>query len=328
MATTIPDIGAPGFCPCCGSANIVRMKGVADESLARPGVATLALAVLAAALGCERDTRPPGRGAAAAKLTVAVSIAPQAWLVQQIGGEHVEVITITKPGDSPATYQPNDAEISRLMHAAAYFRIGVPFENGRWFQAVREAKTIHIVDTRKGITLRSMAADGDKAHDHGGDDPHIWLSPPLLKVQAETVAAALCQLNPDHEAAYRANLATVSATLDATDETIRSILLPIKGRAFFVFHPSWGYFADAYGLQQIAIETDGKDPSDHELTSLQAAARGAGARVIFVQPQISGRSAQAVAKSIGGRVQELDPLAPNVPMNLVHAAQVIAAAYE
>ena len=288
------------------------------------GVGLIILAaVLAVSIGCKQEPQQqtPGR------LIVAVSIIPQAWLVEQVGGEHVEVITLVKPGDSPATYQPSDAQISRLMRASAYFRIGVPFENGRWFEAVRQARGLSVIDTRKGVKLRMMRTRDEHGHHRGGEDPHIWLSPPLLMTQAETIADALCRLDPANVAEYKANLASVKETLRTTDETIRETLEPIKGKAFLIFHPSWGYFADAYGLEQIAIEVEGKAPSDHELTGLQAEARRHGARVVFVQPQISDKSAAAVAEAVGGRTEKLDPMAADVPGNLLKAADALVESY-
>ena len=297
-------------------------------------------ATLTVLIGCKQESQPqtPGR------LTVAVSISPQAWLVGQIGGEHVEVITLVKPGDSPATYQPSDAQISRLMRASAYFRIGVPFENGRWFEAVRQAKGLEVIDTRKGIKLRMMRTRHEHVHDahdehehehspqeherqHGGKDPHIWLSPRLLETQAETVADALCRLDPTRADEYKMNLALVTKTLRTVDNTISRKLAPIEGKAFLIFHPSWGYFADRYGLEQIAIEVEGKAPSDHDLTELQVEARRHGAKVVFVQPQISDKSAAAVAKAVGGRTEKLDPLAADVPGNLLKAADALVESY-
>jgi zinc transport system substrate-binding protein len=304
---------------------------------------------------CRSVTSQPGDG----KLRVVVSVTPQAWLVSQIGGEHVEVTTLVHPGESPATYQPTDAEVSRVMAADVYFRIGVPFENGPWFQAIQTSNQLHIVDARSGITLRPIEAHGhdDEAHDHGshegdhgtearaghghnehqggdvtrkgpGNDPHIWLSPRLLKIQAETVARTLRELEPEHAGTFQRNLESLQSKLEAADRAIRKRLEPFRGKAFFVFHPAWGYFADEYGLRQVAIEIEGKEPSDHELTTLQAKARAEGIKVIFVQPQISGQSAQAVAETIGARVQTLDPLNKDVPDGLRRAAEAVAGSYD
>jgi len=161
-----------------------------------------------------------------------------------------------------------------------------------------------------------------------GKDPHLWLSPRLLKIQAQTVADTLGQLDPAHKADYQRNLAALDGQLDQLDAQIRKMLAPARGKAFFVYHPAWGYFAQEYGLRQIALEQEGKEPSDQELTRLQQLARKEGIKVIFVQPQIASQSAQAAATAIHGRVEQIDPLAENIPANLLHAAQAIAQSYE
>ena len=95
----------------------------------------------------------------------------------------------------------------------------------------------------------------------------------------------------------------------------------------FVFHPAWGYFADEYGLRQVAVELEGKEPTDRELTELQQLARREGVRVIFVQPQISGQSAEAIARAVGARVEVFDPLAEDLPSELLRAAEVLTGSY-
>ena len=311
---------------------------------------------LAAALtvgGCG----PPSGRTADGKLTVAVSILPQAWLVRQIGGDDVEVVTVVKPGASHETYQPSDADMSRVMAAAVFFRLGVPFERSAWFEAIQESQRLKIVDTQVGIELREMevhvhqtddghgdhgAADADHsghahddAHGHahdechpGGKDPHIWLTPQLLEQQATIMAATLAEIDPSHADVYMKNLAALKQQLQEVDARIRARLRPYSGRMFFVFHPAWGYFADEYGLRQVPIEMEGKSPSDSELTQLQELARQAKTRVVFVQPQIFGRAAEAVAKAVGGRVELLDPLREDVPEGLEAAAAAIAASFE
>lgn len=286
--------------------------------------------------GCRGDSGhlPPG------PLRVAVSILPEAWLVREIGGQYVDVVAMVKPGESHETYQPTDAQISRVMSGVAYFCIGMPFENGRAFAAIRSQGKLRMVDLREGIALRDIEAAGsgeeaskDEAnhkhyHQHGGKDPHVWLSPRLLKIEARTVAKTLGELDPAHREAYDRNLAALDARLDAADREIRRTLDPLRGKTFFVFHPAWGYFADEYGLKQVAIEQEGKEPSDEEATALQRSARQQGVKVVFVQPQIASRGAEAVARAIGARVEVLDPLAPDVLDNLVRAARAIAASYK
>ena len=107
---------------------------------------------------------------------------------------------------------------------------------------------------------------------------------------------------PQSAADYDARLAELTIELGELDVWIEDTLAPYRGRAFVVFHPSWGYFADDYGLRQIAIETEGKEPSDSELTGIQEETRSLGVSVVFVQPQIAGKSAQAIAGAMGSDV--------------------------
>jgi len=245
---------------------------------------------------------------AADRLEIVVSISPQQWLVEQIGGDRVDVRVLVAPGESPTTYQPTDAQVTHLMQAKIYFRIGVPFERGLWFEALGKMARLERIDVREGIELQ-------------GDDPHIWLSPRLLSIQAATVAAALSRHDPIERGFYAANLDRLETRLRTLDEEIRQLLEPFAGRPFFVFHPSWGYFSVAYGLEQIAIEKDGREPSDQELTVLQRQAREAGITTVFVQPQIYSRGAQAFAESVGARLEILDPLAADVAVNLAETAK-------
>jgi zinc transport system substrate-binding protein len=285
--------------------------------------AIFALAAAAAACG---EPPPAGDG----PLAVAATLAPQAWLVEQIGGPRVEVLTLIAPGQSPATFQPTDAQVSRLMRSAIYFRTGVPAENAPWLEAVAAAGKIAFVDLRRGIELEAMPGHRGERRaaepGQGGEDPHIWLSPRLLKIQARTVAEALEKVDPGHGDGYRKNLARLDERLDELDAELRRRLAAIAGSSFLVFHPSWGYFAADYGLHQVPIEIEGKEPSDREITELQRLARRERHRVVFVQPQIAGRSAEAVASAIGGRTETLDPLAADVVENLRRVADRLVAA--
>lgn len=274
-------------------------------------------------------------------LPVAVSIAPQKFLLERLAGEDVRVTTVVTSGQSHETYQPTDQQASEVMRASLYFAMGLPLENGRWFESIRRAERVRIVDCREGIALRTL--EGHEHHDHGddhahdpghgtpghvcstdGSDPHVWTTPALLKHQARIMSKALGDAAPWMQARLATSLPALEKELDALDQELRTILEPAKGRAFFIFHPAWGYFADAYGLRQIAIEREGKAPSDHELTELQRQAREEGARVVFVQPQINSKAAEAVARAVAGTVEVIDPLDADVPANLRRVAKAIA----
>ncbi len=285
-----------------------------------------AICLLAGAVSAVTPDAPESDAA----LQVAVTVAPQKWLVEEVGGERVRVTALVVSGDSPATYLPSDAQVSRLMGSAVYFRIGVPNENGPWFDAVR-GSGLEIVDLRDGVELLDMSdpgGHGAESHSHAGKDPHSWLSPQRLKIQARTVAATLARLDPAAGDQYRRRLADLEQRLEGLDAELRRLLAPFAGRPFLVFHPAWGYLAADYGLRQVTLEIEGKEPSEAEVTELQALARREGIGVVFVQPQITGRAAAALAAAIGGRTEVLDPLAAGVAANLRHAAELIAASFD
>lgn len=279
---------------------------------------------------------------AAEPLPVFVSLLPQKQIVERIGGDAVKVDVLVLPGQSPATYDPSPQQMVALAKAAAYFRIGVPFEN-TWVPKIRQAHPkLVIVDTRQGIELQPMAGH-DHDHDHGQHrhekapkgsaaaaaapkDPHIWTSPPLVRQQAATVRDALVALRPAERARFEAGHARYAAELDALDAELRRVLSTKTQRRFMVFHPAWGYLASAYGLEQIPIEIEGKEPSPQALARIIERAKADGIRVVFVQKQFSRTAAEQVARAIGGEVVAIDPLAEDFVGNTREVARALASA--
>lgn len=267
------------------------------------------------------------------KVRVFVSILPQEYFVERVGGDHVEVKALVRPGHSPATYSVTPSQMVDLARADLFFSTGVPFENALIPRIKANLKKLKIVDTTQGITRRKMNADtgADHHHDHHsgcdhsgeGLDPHVWMNPLLVKQQAATICAALCTEDPDNAEKYRKNLKTFSSDLDELNRKLKKALAPVKGRDIFVFHPAYGYFADAYGLKQVAVEAGGKEPSARELISLIKNARKQKVRVVFVQPQFSDKSARVIAREINGTVCKLDPLARDYIKNMTRIARRI-----
>jgi zinc transport system substrate-binding protein len=272
-------------------------------------------------------TASPANLWAADKAKVFVSILPQKFFVEQIGGDLVDVEVMVQPGASPATYEPKPAQMAAISASQIYFSIGVPFENA-WLQKIASANPkMKIVRTEHGIRKMPMAAhhhgeeDHEKKHvDHGVLDPHVWLSPPLVMMQARNILAALQEADPARRAVYEANCKAFITMLVDLDGELRGILAGKRGFQFMVFHPAWGYFADAYGLRQVPIEIEGKEPKPAQLKQLIEHAREKQIKVLFVQPQFSSRSAEQVAREIGGQVAFVDPLALNWAENLREVA--------
>ena len=278
----------------------------------------------------------------AAKVHVVVSIVPEKYFVQKIAGDLAEVTVMVPPGASPATYEPKPRQMKAIARADLYFAIGVPFEHAWLPRFAAQNPRMKLVDITRGIQKVPMAS-----HEHGNReseignreniqhstfniqhslDPHVWLAPPLVKTLARNIADALSAADPAHGARYRKNLASFERELERLDKELKKVLAPCRGRAMMVFHPSWGYFARTYGLRQIPIEIEGKEPRSKELVHLIHEAEEEGVKALFVQPQFSKRAARAVAEAIGAKVVEADPMAYAWDRNLLEVARKVCEA--
>lgn len=277
-------------------------------------------------------------------MEVFVSIPPQKWLIEQVGREQVSVQVLVRTGQDPHTFEPLPKQVAALSKAKVWFTIGMEFEK-QLIEKVRSvAPELVIVDISTEVD--KLPAEPHDAHGHGTSsaapqehgeekdhdehghhdeqyDPHVWLSPANLQLMGGTVAATLAVADPAHADLYTANQADSARELTLLDEQLRAFLSPYAGSSFFVFHPSFGYFAKSYGLVQEPVEVQGKSPGPKQLAALIAKAREHGVRVIFVQPQFDPKSAQAVASAIGGNVVPLDALAEDVTGNLKEMAAKI-----
>jgi zinc transport system substrate-binding protein len=251
-------------------------------------------------------------------------IPPLAWLVERIGGDHVHVEVLVQPGREPHTFEPTPRQVMALGRARLFFKVGMPFESRLVERMARGPGGLTVVDATEGIVKRTMVEDHDE--DAAGPDPHVWLSPPLLRTMAANVASALAGADPFHAADYRRRQADLATQIDAVHARIQQRLAPFRGQRFYVFHPAFGYFAEAYHLVQEPVEIEGKSPTPRQLFALVRQARSDGVRVIFLQPQFDPSSARAVARAIGGVVLPLDDLAKDVLVNLSDMAEKIAAA--
>ncbi len=251
-----------------------------------------------------RDTRP----------LVVVSVLPQRYFVERIAGDAVAVAVMIPPGANPASHEPTIAQLRALHDARLVVRVGhpnFPFERAWLGALLAEAAPPAVVEASAGIT----PVPGD---------PHGWVSPRRARHMARNIAAALVELLPEQRAQLEARLAVLLAEIDRLDAELREILSPRKGGRFLVFHPAWGTLAADYGLEQMAIQRHGKDPDPRRLAALIRNAREAGIRVVFAQPHFDAAGAEMIAAEIGGRVEWLDPLAPDWPDNLRRVARALA----
>lgn len=291
-----------------------------------------------------------GNGVAKEKLSVFVSIVPQKYFLQQICKNLVNVQVMIHTGANPHTYEPKPQQMVALSKAQLYFAVGIEVEGTILKKIAATNPNLKIVRTDHGIEKLAMvtgkhdhddhaeqhlgnghAHEKDKHHretteqaknhrEHTGLDPHIWLSPPLVKIQARTILKALQEVDPQHRNVYETNFNAFTAQIDQLDTDLKKTFKGKAGLRFLTFHPAWGYFAHAYGLKQVPIEIEGKSPKPARLSELVQYARESGIRVVFVQPQFSAKSAELIAREIKGQVAFADPLAEDWLANLREVA--------
>ncbi len=254
-------------------------------------------------------------------LTVFVSILPMVDFVGEIAGNRSRVLPMVLPGQSPATYTPTPKQMAALAEADLYFRIGVPFENSLLSKLQHNIPELKVIDLRTGIELIA-----EKTGATGAPDPHIWLDPGLVKQMALSIRDALIRLDPEGAEIYRTNCRQFRTKLNQLDQQLRRILQPLAGQTIYVFHPAYAYFCRAYNLVQRPIAPGGKTPGARYLARIIEQASRDQVRFIFIQPQFSRKTAQAIASAIGATLIPLDPLAKDYIDNMETMGRRIAEA--
>jgi zinc transport system substrate-binding protein len=248
-----------------------------------------------------------------------VSILPQKYFVEKIAGDKFDVKVMIPPGASPATYEPSPSDLVNLHKAAAYFRIGhIGFEISKMMDIVRMNKKMNIYDCSENIELISgephshgeeeIGEHEEEADGHTGINPHIWLSPKSVIRISGNILNGLIDLDPVNKDIYTANCNGFVSDLEKLDMEISVMLKDLKSRKFIVYHPAWSYFARDYGLEEVSIEIDGKEPSAGTIRRVIDTAREENIRIVFVQKQFDRKLADNIASEINGRVIQLDPL--------------------
>ena len=262
----------------------------------------------------------------------AAGIPPVAAWAQRLIGDGA-VMTVLPPSANPRTFEITPRRLRDLSRASVLFIVGLPFERALAGRLRRAAPDLRVVNLADGLPLRRMrtahehhddpAAAEDSEHAHTGADPHVWLDPNLARRMVAVMAEALAETQPDRREAVRRGAEALDRELVSLDEHLGRRLAPLRGSRLYVYHPAFGYFADAYGLEQVPVEIEGKAPMARDLKALARQARSDGVRVIFVQPQFSPHSARRLAASLDGAVVPLDPLAADYAANLRHMADTV-----
>jgi zinc transport system substrate-binding protein len=263
--------------------------------------------------------------------TLMVSIEPLRYIVEEITGDDFEIAVLVPSGSSPETYEPTPLQIKAAENASLVFSTGlIGFEN-----ALMDRLTLpeRLVDLSQNIELITAEPDHDlpapvddrssHTHSHGGVDPHIWVSPKALAQMATTAYERIHELYLD-SVSYTANYKRLTEHLEALDREVAGRLAASPTRSFMIFHPGLTYYARDYGLRQIALETDGKEPSSGQLAANIELARTEGISKIMYQREFPRRIVEVAAAEIGAEPVEIDILSYDITGNILNITELIA----
>jgi len=262
-------------------------------------------------------------GFASETIDVAVSIAPLAEFVEQVGQNRVNVHVMIPQGADPHHYEPTAQQLKSLSQAQLYVKVGTSIDAElMWIPKLLELNSqMIVVDASQKIRLIQMqhahfsgSQQSGKIHEY--QDPHIWLSPQNAKRMVANIYTVFIQMDPDHIEVYGDNASRYIEQLTDLDKEISEQLKPYVHKSIFVGHPTWGYFADRYGLKQVSIEREGKEPTARGLIQFIQDAKNENISVIFVSKQFNQKSIQTLTNEVGARIQYADPLAKNYVSNL------------
>ncbi len=263
----------------------------------------------------------------AAPLTVAVSLQPYGHLVSEIGGDQVLVVTLLPPGADPHTFEPKPQTLKEFTKASVYFSDGSGMD-AAWLPRFKGVnKNVQIVSLSKDIQWmeedehhhhHEHGEDHEEDEDHEELDPHLWTSPLQMMQIAKNVCDALIELDSSNAVTYIERTVNLMERLKKLDVDLRTSIekLPKQARTFIVFHPSYGYFARDYGMTQLTVEVDGKEPKPRDLFNMTKTGKANNVHIVFVQPQFSKRAAATIAKELNAVILDTDPLSYDYEKNI------------
>lgn len=270
----------------------------------------ICIVLLAIALTCACTPRRQ-----AEEKTLYVSILPLRSLVQGIVGDDFDIEVLVPPGASPETFEPTPRQFVGLNKARMIFNVGlIDFETTLLSKVEEQEK---VVDLSHGIELiAGSCSHCSHGHTHAhGIDPHIWTSPKALQKMAASAYEAIRSAYPD-SVKYETNYRHLQQELQALDKRTEEQIAGSGVEYFIIYHPALTYYARDYGLRQVAIEADGKEPSARQLTQIIRQAREDGVRRILYQNQFPASTVEVIARDIDAEYVEIDPLREDVIANI------------
>lgn len=269
------------------------------NSLHRP-LCTLLLGIGLLASSCQQGEQRSTR------LQIATTIAPAAQVITEIADSLVTVTTLLPQGNNPENYEPTPQAIQALASSAAYFYMGdLGFERS-WVERIHTMQpALQLVRLDQDLVGSAHLHNGNPTNLH---DPHYWTSIRGLRSMGKSIYSSLCRIDTMHRAQYDAGYQRFIQRLEHVEHTIKEQLSDIPSRAFVIYHPSLSEFAEEYGLKQLVIEQDGKEPTPQHIQALIEEAKKLGVRVVFIQQEFDSKLIESIAKELDTRMVVINPL--------------------
>ncbi|KAA6348918.1 zinc transport system substrate-binding protein [termite gut metagenome] len=251
---------------------------------------------------------------------ITVTIEPQRYFTEAMAGDKFTVISMVPKGSSPETYDPTPKQLMELSESEAYFRIGyIGFELSWMDRLISNVPHIRVFDTSKDIRFIRDTTHGNSFKNNM--EPHIWCSSVNARIIARNTFDALCDLDKENKQYYLSRYDSLCQRIERTDSIIRNILKGKADRAFMIYHPTLSYYARDYGLYQICIEKDGKEPSPAHLKDLIERCKTERVRTIFIQPEFDCHNAETIAKETNTTLFPINPLSYDWEKEMIKVAE-------
>ncbi len=250
------------------------------------------------------------------KPIISVTLLPQKYWIDQLAGEYIETNVMLQNGDNHETYEPTPEQMRKIALSSHYFSIGLLGFEKAWLPRMKSSnpkmKIINLSETIELPHIESVPCshhdDSDHTHHHRHIDPHLWLEPSMVKSFVSTIAQELVTILPEQKNTIMSRKQRFMNEIDSIDSYIQQSLQSLENRKILIFHPALTWYAYRYNIEQIVIETDGKEPSPAKLKEIIDQIKTENIDCIFIQNEFPFERIHALAEATGIVVVQINPM--------------------